>query len=65
MSPRPRVRCATRHLAVCVAGATLIAGIAAAQVPVRVASPDGRTRSRVQVREGRLYYERDSATGVR
>ena len=57
MSPRPRVRCATRHFVVGVAGATLIAGIAAAQVPVRVASPDGRTQVTVEVRDGRLYYD--------
>ena len=56
MSPRPRVRCATRHLVAGVVCATLIAGTAAAQAPVRVASPDGRTQVSVQIRDGRAYY---------
>jgi alpha-glucosidase len=39
-----------------VACATLIAGTAAAQTPVGVASPDGRTQVSVQIRDGRAYY---------
>jgi alpha-glucosidase len=39
-----------------VACATLVAGTAAAQTPVRVASPDGRTQVSVQIRDGRLTY---------
>ena len=57
MSPRPRVRCATRHLVAGVACATLIASTAAAQIPLKVASPDGRTQVSVRIRDGRAYYD--------
>ena len=57
MSPRPRVRRATRHLVAGVACATLIASTAAAQIPLKVASPDGRTQVSVRIRDGRAYYD--------
>jgi alpha-glucosidase len=57
MFSRPRVRCPIRHVVAGVACATLIAGTAAAQVPVKVASPDGRTQVSVQIRDGRAYYD--------
>jgi alpha-glucosidase len=40
-----------------VACATLIASTAAAQIPLKVASPDGRTQVSVRIRDGRAYYD--------
>ena len=36
--------------------ATLITAPAAAQEPIRVASPDGRNEARLHSRDGRIYY---------
>src|SRR2546426_9692990 len=43
-------------LALLVPLVTAGAAAAAAQAPLRVASPDGRNEVMVQVRDGRLYY---------
>ena len=47
----------TRPLALGAALATLLAAPAAAQDTITVASPDGRNKVGVEVREGRLYYQ--------
>jgi alpha-glucosidase len=49
-------------LAVALPWAAFLGGVASAQDPVRVASPDGRTSVTVEIREGGLFYsvQRDS-----
>src|SRR5438552_14075617 len=56
MAEMHTLRCRTRSLALGLAAGMLVAANVRAQAQFGVASPDGRNRVTVEIREGRLYY---------